>query len=317
MILMEMKLISIVTPCYNEQENIGKIYESVKNIFESLGRYRYEHIFIDNASKDGTVGILKDIAAKDKNIRVIVNTRNYGIYRSPMHAFFQASGDAIIPLAADFQDPPEMIPKFLQKWEEGYKIVAAIKKQSVESSLKKVLRRIYYNLIAYLSEDTEQIKNFTGFGLYDRQVQKLIESTQDHYPHVRGLICDMGYDIARIEYVRPERKKGLSKNTLYDLYSQAMNGITHHSKMPLRLATFVGFLMAMISLMVAFGYGIYKLIFWQSFTLGLAPIVTGLFFFAGIQLIFLGIIGEYIGAIYGRLFQRWLVIEKERINFDQ
>lgn len=311
-----MKFISILTPCYNEEENVRDVYTQVKNIFDSLGGYRYEHVFIDNASKDRTSAILKEIAAHDKNVKVIINTRNFGPYRSPMYALFQTKGDAVIPLAGDLQDPPELIPEFIRKWEEGYKIVAAVKKNSLESPIMSAMRKLYYHFIAYLSEDVEQIRNFTGYGLYDREVVRLIESTGDHYPYTRGLICDMGYDIARIEYVRPGRKRGFSKNTLYDLYSQGMNGITHHSKMPLRLATFVGFFMALISIMVAIGYTVYKLIYWQSFNVGIAPLVIGLFFFAGVQLVFLGIIGEYIGAIYSRIFQRWLVIEKERINFD-
>ncbi len=311
-----MKLISILTPCYNEEDNVRDVYYQVKQIFENLGSYRYEHVFIDNASKDRTSTILKEIAAHDKNVKLIINTKNFGSYRSPMHGLFQTKGDAVIPLAADLQDPPELISEFLRKWEDGHKIVAAVKKKSLESPIMAAVRQLYYRLISYLSEDTEQIRNFTGYGLYDREVLNLIKSTGDHYPYTRGLICDMGFDIARIEYVRPERKKGFSKHSLYDLYIQAMNGITHHSKMPLRLATFVGFFMAVISIMVAFGYTVYKLIYWKSFTVGIAPLVIGLFFFAGLQLVFLGIIGEYVGAIYSRLFQRWLVVEKERINFD-
>ncbi len=310
------KLISVFTPCYNEEENIREVYQRVKNIFERLGRYKYEHVFSDNASTDKTVAILKEIAAEDKNVKIIVNAKNFGIFRSSLHGIFQTKGDAVIPLHADLQDPPELISEFISKWEEGYKIVAAVKKQSREFPFMRAMRKLYYHGIAYLSEDAEQIKNFTGYGLYDRVVLDLIKSTGDHYPYTRGLICDMGYDIARIEYFRPERKRGFSKHSIYSLYSEAMNGITHHSKMPLRIATFVGFFMAVISIMVAFGYGIYKLIYWKSFTVGVAPLVIGLFFFAGLQLIFLGIIGEYIGAIYSRLFQRWLVIEKERINFD-
>ncbi|MBI5101262.1 MAG: glycosyltransferase [Nitrospirae bacterium] len=312
-----MKLISILTPCYNEEDNIRNVYTRVKEIISGLRNYRYEHIFIDNSSRDRTVPILKEIAAQDKNVKVIVNMKNFGVYRSPIHGLFQTRGDAVIPLAADFQDPPELISEFVKKWEEGYKIVAAVKSQSLESPIMRGLRNIYYRTISYLSEDSEQIRNFTGYGLYDREVIELIKSTGDHYPYVRGLIGDMGYDVARVEYTRPVRKFGLSKNSLYDLYGQAMNGITHHSKIPLRLATFVGFFMSFISMMLAFAYGIYKLIYWQSFTLGLAPLVIGLFFFASVQLISLGIIGEYIGAIYSRLFQRWLVIEKERINFDK
>jgi polyisoprenyl-phosphate glycosyltransferase len=311
-----MKTISVYTPCFNEQENIADVYQRVKEIFEGLGRYRYEHIFIDNASTDNTITILKSIAAQDKNVKLIVNARNFGIDRSSLHGLFQTTGDAVIPVAGDLQDPPELIPEFLKKWEEGYRIVAAIKKSSLESPIMAGVRKFYYHLIAQLSEDVEQIKNFTGYGLYDRSVIELIRSTGDHFPYTRGLLRDIGYDIAQIHYVRPDRKRGFSKNSIYSLYSQAMNGITHHSKMPLRLATFVGFFLALVSFIVAIGYGLYKLLYWESFTVGLAPMVIGLFFFVGIQLIFLGIIGEYVGAVYSRIYQRWLVIEKERINFD-
>ena len=310
-----MKLVSIVTPCYNEEENVRALYERVRGIFANLPQYRYEHLFIDNASQDSTVAQLREIAAADKNVKVIVNTRNFGPYRSPAYGTFQAHGDVIIPLACDLQDPPEVIPAFLAKWEEGFKIVAAIKTRSEGSFIMRVLRKGYYHVVAYLSEDNELIKNFTGFGLFDKEVIRLIKSTNDHYPYIRGLITDMGFPIARVEYVRLERKRGHSKNNLYDLYNQAMNGITHHSKIPLRLATFVGFYLALVSIAIGFGYGFYKIVYWDSFTVGIAPIVIGIFFFSGVQLIFLGIIGEYIGAIYGRLFQRWMVIEKERINF--
>ena len=310
-----MKLISIVTPCYNEEENVYEVYSQVKRIFQNLQDYSYEHIFIDNASKDKTVDILKKIAAEDKNIKVIVNTRNFGVYRSPIHAMFQTKGDAVIPLAADLQDPPNLIPEFLANWEQGYKIVAAVKKESEESMPMYTVRKIYYNLISYLSE-TEQIKNYTGYGLFDRTVIELVRNTGDYFPYFRGLVCEMGYDIAKIDYVRPTRKTGITKNSLYDLYSQAMNGIVNQSKFPLRLATFIGFTVALFSILVAFGYFIYKLLYWQSFKVGTAPLVIGLFFFSAVQLIFLGIIGEYIGAIHSRIFQRWLVIEKERINFD-
>jgi len=311
-----MKFISVFTPCYNEEANIMDVYLRVKGIFEKLGGYKYEHVFSDNASTDKTLLILKEIATRDKNVKIIVNAKNFGIFRSSLYGIFQTKGDAVIPLHADLQDPPELIPEFLKKWEEGYKMVAAVKKKSEGSHIMRSIRKLFYHVIAYLSEDAEQIKNFTGYGLYDRAVLDLIKSTGDHYPYTRGLICDMGYDIARIEYVRPEREKGFSKHSIYELYNEAMNGITHHSKMPLRFATFVGFFIAGISMLVAVGYGIYKLLYWKSFTVGIAPLVIGLFFFAGVQLIFLGIIGEYVGAIYTRMFQRWLVIEKERINFD-
>jgi polyisoprenyl-phosphate glycosyltransferase len=311
-----MKLISVVTPCYNEEENVESLYTAVKEIIARLPEYDYEHIFIDNASQDKTVDILKRLAAHDSHLKIIVNARNFGIGRSPLYAFFQTKGDVIIPLAADFQDPPQLIAEFIKKWEEGYKIVAAVKKRSEESRLMSFIRRRYYDFISFLSE-SELIKNFTGYGLYDRSVIEIIRDTGDHQPYWRGLICEIGYDIAKIEYVRPDRKRGFSKNRLYDLYTEAMTGITSQSKLPLRLATFFGFFTALGSLLTAAGYLIYKIIFWQEFSVGIAPIVIGLFLFASIQLIFLGIIGEYIGAIYTRVNQKWLVIEKERINFDK
>jgi glycosyltransferase involved in cell wall biosynthesis len=310
-----MKLISVVTPCYNEEENVRALYERVRAVFAGLPQYRLEHLFIDNASQDATVAILREIARGDKSVKVIVNTRNFGPYRSPAYGTFQASGAAIIPVACDLQDPPELIPAFLAKWEEGFKVVAAIKAKSEGSPVMQFLRRVYYDTVASVAEDTELIRNFSGFGLFDREVIRLIRSTNDHYPYIRGLITDMGFPVARVEYIRPERKRGFSKNSLYDLYCQAMNGITHHSKMPLRLATFVGFFLAALSIAIGFGYGVYKVVYWNSFSVGIAPLVIGIFFFSGIQLMFMGVIGEYIGAIYGRLFQRWMVIEKERINF--
>lgn len=309
------KLISIVTPCFNEEENVRRVYELVREIFAELGRYRYEHIFIDNASVDRTVPILKEIAAVDKNIKIIVNTKNFGPFRSPVHAQFQARGDAVIPLAADLQDPPELISEFIARWEAGYKIVAGVKKKSRESFPMASIRKFYYTMMSFLSE-TEQIKNFTGYGLYDRIVIDLILSTGDHFPYVRGLVCEMGYPISQIEYIRPQRERGITKNNIYDLYAQAMNGIVNQSKLPLRLATFIGFIVAVFSALVAVGYLVYKLLYWNEFNLGAAPLVIGLFFFSALQLVFLGIIGEYVGAIHGRLFQKWLVIEKERINFD-
>jgi glycosyltransferase involved in cell wall biosynthesis len=309
-----MKLISIVTGCYNEEENVAELYKQVKDVFQNLPGYSYEHIFIDNASKDRTVPILKEIAAKDKNVKIIVNTRNFGHIRSPFHGLLQASGDAVISIVADLQDPPSMIPALIKKWEEGCKIVIGVKKQSGESKLMYAVRKIFYNLIGTLSE-TEQIKNFTGFGLYDKRIIEILRSIDDPYPYFRGLITDIGYDIERLEYAQPARKKGKTKNNFYSLYDMAMLGITNYSKVPLRLATMLGFSIAVLSLLVALVYLIYKLIFWQSFQLGMAPLVIGIFFFSAVQLFFIGIIGEYIGSIHTQVLKRPLVIEKERINF--
>ncbi len=308
---MNKKRISIVTPCYNEEQNINHIYAQVKEVFDSLKEYEYEHLFIDNHSTDTTVEILKEIAGRDKNVKVIVNTRNFGHIRSPFHALLQATGDATILIVADLQDPPALIHEFILKWEEGYKIVIGVKNQSEESHFMFGLRKLYYNLIKKLSE-TELIKNYTGFGLYDKIIIDILKKLDDPYPYFRGLICDIGFEIYRIPYIQPARSRGVTKNNFYTLYDMAILGITNHSKIPLRLATMLGFLVASVSFLVAI---VYKLIFWNDFTVGLAPLVIGLFFFSAIQLFFIGIIGEYIGSIHTQVLKRPLVIEEERINF--
>ncbi len=311
----EIKLISIVTPCFNEQENVRELYDQVKAVMDDLPHYKYEHIFIDNASKDRTVAILKEIAKNDRKVKIIVNTRNFGHIRSPFHALMQPRGDAVISIVADLQAPPAMIGEFIRKWEEGYKIVIGVKTQSEESRLFFAVRKAYYNLVGRLSE-IELIKNFTGFGLYDQKVIDVLRSIDDPYPYFRGLICDIGFERAVIEYVQPVRKRGFTKNNFYTLFDMAMLGITNHSKVPLRLATMTGFSMAILSLIVALGYFIYKIVFWKSFSVGVAPLVIGLFFFASVQLFFIGIIGEYIGSIHTQVLKRPLVVEKERVNFE-
>lgn len=311
----ELKRVSVITPCFNEEENVKELYEQVRAIFNDLPQYEYEHIFIDNASKDRTVAILKEIAQKDQMVKIIVNSRNFGHIRSPYHALMQARGDAVISIVADLQDPPIMIKEFIKKWEEGYKIVIGVKTESEESPLFFAIRKAYYNLVGRLSE-IELIKNFTGFGLYDQKVIETLRSIEDPYPYFRGLICDIGFERAVIEYVQPSRKRGFTKNNFYTLYDIAMLGITNHSKVPLRLATMTGFAVAILNLIVALGYFVYKLIFWNSFNVGIAPLVIGLFFFASVQLFFIGIIGEYIGSIHTQVLKRPLVVEKERINFD-
>jgi glycosyltransferase involved in cell wall biosynthesis len=309
-----MKKISIVTACYNEQENVAALCETVREVFSRLPEYIYEHIFIDNASSDETVKILKSIAQGDKRVKVIVNSRNFGHIRSPFHGILQASGEAVISLVADFQDPPSMIVDFLKKWEEGYKIVVGVKTGSKESKIMFWIRKLYYYLIKSLS-NIDQIKNFTGFGLYDKKVIEILRTIDDPYPYFRGLIADIGFTICKIGYIQPARKRGLTKNNLYTLYDMAMLGITNHSKTPLRLATMLGFSVATASIVFAFIYFIYKLIYWSSFTVGIAPLVIGLFFFSSVQLFFIGIIGEYVGAIHTQVQKRPRVIEKERINF--
>ena len=309
------KLISIVTPCYNEEENVEILYHKVKDVFSLLPHYRYEHLFIDNHSSDGTVSILKRLAANDPNVKIIVNARNFGHIRSPHHAILQTRGEAVISIVADLQDPPELIAAFIKKWEEGFKIVIGVKSQSEEHPLFFAVRRLYYQLVSRLSE-IELVKNFTGFGLYDRSVVEILRKIDDPYPYFRGLICDIGFERAEIEYVQPVRKRGFTKNNFYTLFDMAMLGFTNHSKVPLRLATMTGFGLASLSLLFALGYFIYKLMFWSSFQVGIAPLVIGLFFFASVQLLFIGILGEYIGSIHTQVLKRPLVVEKERINFD-
>ena len=310
-----MPFISIVTPCFNEEENVLELFQRVKKIFDDLPIYTYEHIFIDNASTDKTVDILKKIANDNPQVKIIVNTRNFGQIRSPIHATFQAKGDAVIGIVADFQDPPELIPKYIKKWEEGYKIVIGVKAKTEESFLFSTIRKTYYRVIGKLS-DTEMVQNFTGSGLYDRKVIEIIKKIDDPYPYFRGLICDIGFERAVILYNQPVRKRGITKNNFYTLYDLAMLGITNHSKVPLRLATMTGFAASILSLLFALGYFIYKLIFWKNFSVGIAPLVIGLFFFSAVQLFFIGIIGEYIGSIHTQVLKRPMVIEKERINFD-
>jgi polyisoprenyl-phosphate glycosyltransferase len=310
---MSNKKLSIITPCFNEEENVNELHERIRIVMEATS-YQYEHIFIDNASSDGTVEKLRELAALDKRVKVIINARNFGHIRSPYYGLLQADGDAIIYLASDLQDPPEHIADFIQKWECGFKIVIGVKTRSKESGLFYLLRTLYYRVLRKLS-DVELIEHYTGFGLYDKRVIDILRQLNDPYPYFRGLIADIGFPIARIEFTQPERKRGITKNNFYTLYDLAMLGVTGYTKIPLRLAAMLGFVAAAISFLVGLVYLIYKLIFWSSFSVGLAPAVIGLFFLGSVQMIFLGIIGEYIGAIYTQVLHRPLVIEKERINF--
>ncbi len=309
-----MAFISVVTPCYNEEANVAGLYKAVKSVFSELEGLTYEHIFIDNSSRDNTVRILKDIAKTDKTLKIIVNSRNFGHIRSPYYALLQANGDAAVLLASDFQDPPELIKDFIKKWQEGFRIVIGVKHKSEENKLMFAARKIYYHLISRIS-DTEQVKNFTGFGLYDKSFVDVLKKLDEPYPYFRGLIAELGPERAEIEFTQPKRKVGKTKNNFYTLYDIAMLGLVSYSKLPLRIATFVGFISSFISIGVAFIYLIYKILFWNRFSAGSAPIAIGLFFFASVQLFFVGILGEYIGAIYTQVKNRPLVVEKERINF--
>ena len=311
---MNRKLISVMTPCFNEEGNVEELHRRIAAVFETLPQYEWEHILIDNASRDSTPAILRRMAAADPRVKVILNTRNFGHIRSPFHALLQARGDAVVSLASDLQDPPELIAEFILKWEQGYKVVWGQKITSAESPIFFAVRTAYYKLVRKLA-DIELIEHVTGFGLYDREVVEQLRKINDPYPYGRGLISELGYDVARIPYHQPIRKSGITSNNFYTLYDMAMLGITNHSKVPLRIATLLGFAMALLSLLVAIGYLVYKILFWNRFPVGQAPVVIGLFLFSSVQLFFTGVLGEYIAAIHTQVLHRPLVIEKERINF--
>jgi glycosyltransferase involved in cell wall biosynthesis len=310
-----MKKISVVSPCYNEEGNIEPLTDRVRAIFAAMPQYCYEHIIIDNHSTDRTVEILRGIAARDKNVKVILNARNFGHIRSPHHAIMQAAGDAVIALTSDLQDPPELICEMVREWEGGYPIVVGIKTTSEEMTLMYAIRSAYYRLVGHLT-DVKVLQHFTGFGLYDRKVIEILrQDFRDPYPYFRGMIAEIGLPHKQLPYNQKRRESGITKNNFYTLYDMAMLGITNLSKVPLRLVTFGGFVCAFLSLIAGFSYLVAKLVFWNSFQLGLAPTMIGLFFLGSVQLISTGIIGEYVGSIHTSVQNRKLVIEQERINF--
>src|SRR6185295_16620147 len=311
-----MKQVSVVTPCYNEETNVKEVYSRVKKVMESFPSYRYEHNFIDNDSRDSTVAVLKEIAHQDRNLKIIVNNRNFGHMRSPMHAMYQASGDAVILLFSDLQDPPELLKEMLEEWERGTPVVLAIKNTSDESGIMFGIRTAYYRLVSKLT-DIQLYEHFTGFGLYDRRlIEVLRHEYPDPYPYFRGIIAEAAFPFKKIFYNQKRRSRGITKNNFYTLYDLAMLGITNLSKVPLRLVTFFGFASSAVSMLVGLFYLIYKLVFWNSFSVGVAPLVIGIFFFSSIQMMSLGIIGEYVGSIQTIVQKRPLVIERERVNFD-
>lgn len=309
-----MKKISIVTSCYNEEGNVESMYKQITEVMAALKGYTYELIYIDNHSTDNTISILRKIAKSDKNVKVIITTRNFGRIRAPFYGILQGIGDMVVYLASDLQDPPSLIPEFIHKWEQGYKVVMAVKTSSKKNKIFSFIRALYDRLQQKLSE-IRLVENAGGFGLYDRVVIEKLRSLNDPYPYFRGLVADLGYEVAAVPFAQPPGKQGITKSNFYTLYDMAMLGLTNNSKVPLRLATMLGFITAFVSSLIGLFYLIYKLTHWQNFSLGLAPIAVGLFFFSSIQLIFLGIIGEYIGAIYTQVLKRPLVVEKERINF--
>jgi len=310
-----MKTLSIVSSCFNEEGNVRELYERVRAVMIRLGQYRYEHILADNSSNDGTAAVLRELAAADPNVKVILNTRNFGHIRSPFYAMLQARGDAVIAMCSDLQDPPELIEQMVKLWENGMPVVIAVKNSSDESGLMFRLRTRYYRLVNRLS-NIETYQHFIGFGLYDRKVMDMIAEFRDPYPYFRGMIAEVGLPHAEIPYRQPRRTRGVTKSNFYVLYDMAMLGITNLSKVPLRIVTFSGFASSILCICVSIAYCIYKLLFWNNFTVGIAPLVIGLFFFASIQMVFMGIIGEYIGAIHTFVQKRPLVFEKERINFE-
>ncbi len=311
-----MKKISIVTACYNEEENVIELINRVRKIMEShSSKYDYEHIFIDNASEDKTVDLLKSEANSDRRIKIIVNSRNFGHVRSPSYALLQAEGDAVISLVADLQDPPEMITDFLEKWEDGNDIVIAVKAKTEETGFMSIVRSIYYRVLHKLSE-VRTFKNFTGFGLFDKKVILALRQMSDPYPFFRGMLAEVGYKVYELPYNQPGRVRGITKNNFYSLYDMGVLGIISNSKIPLRLAIFIGAISATLSFLVGLVYLVLKLIYWNEMSIGIAPLMIIVSFMLSILLFFLGLIGEYVGAIYTQVLNRPLVFVKERVNFD-
>jgi glycosyltransferase involved in cell wall biosynthesis len=307
------KRLSIVTPLYNEQDNVIELCERIAAVMQGLP-YDYEHLCIDNCSTDRTVDILRARTATDPHLRVIVNTRNFGYIRSSYHAVLQATGDAVVLIASDLQDPPEIISRFADQWEAGFKTVMAVKPVSQESRLMFRLRKLYYRVVSRISE-VPLVPNATGSGLFDRVVVNVLRQMNDPYPYFRGLVCEIGFPIATVDFEQPRRVRGVTSQNFYSLYDMAMLGVVKHSKVPLRLMTLMGFGVATVSLLIAFGYLMAKLVFWESFIIGTAPILIGLFFFGAVQMIFLGLLGEYIGSILTQVRNLPHVVEAERINF--
>jgi len=310
---MKKKLISIVTPCFNEAGNVEKLYLEVSKIMKLLP-YSYEYIFIDNCSTDSTVSIITKLAKKDKNVKLIVNTRNFGHIRSPQHAIYQSSGDACILIHADLQDPPSLLKKFITEWEAGFKIILGQAINSQENKLMFYLRKKYYRWMGKISE-TEILSNCTGFGLMDKEVVQIMNDMNDPYPYLRGLLVEIGFPIKLIPYQKNIRNSGKSQSSLFILYDYIMLGVTQHSKVPLRIMTIFGFLISFLSLLTALTFLFLKIIFWDTFDAGGAPFLISIFFFGSLQAFFIGVLGEYVGSINTRVKRVPLVVESKRINF--
>ena len=312
-----MKKISVLIPCYNEAENVGPISRAVTEILEKeLPQYDYELVFIDNDSTDGTRDIIRGLCADNPRIKAILNARNFGQFNSPYYGMLQVTGDCVIEMVADFQDPVEMIPKYIHEWEKGYKIVIGIKTSSKENRLRYWLRSCYYKTIKKLS-DVEQIEHFTGSGLYDREFIEVLRNLDDPTPFLRGIVAELGYRRKEIPYEQPRRRAGKTHNNFYRLYDAAMLSVTSYTKAGLRLATIFGSICAVVSMLIAMVYLVMKLIWWDRFPAGMAPMLIGMLFLGSVQLFFIGFLGEYIMSIDQRVMKRPLVIEEERINFNE
>ena len=309
------KVISIVTNCWNEVDNIPLFYDRCKSELAKFPEYDYEFIVEDNLSTDGTRDVLRKIAAEDKNFKVILNANNFGHIRSPFNCLLNSTGDAVFYLCSDLQEPPEMLSKFMEKYHEGYKVICGVRSDTHAGRIMEFMRDCYYRTLQKFSPGQRIIRKFTGFGLYDRCFIEALKKFNDPYPYFRGLVGEIGFKQCEVPFVQAAREHGSTKNNVFTLYDMAMTGFVHHSKLPLRLAIFCGFLIAFLSFLSAAGYLIYKLCNWHSFQVGIAPVVIGLFFFSSVQLIFIGVLGEYIGAIYTQVKNKPLVIEEERINF--
>lgn len=313
-------LIFVVSSAFNEQDNVKPLFYRVKEQFERLGgKYNFQYLILDNASTDNTLVELKKLAAEERELSIVANIRNFGHIRSPYYGIMlslQTRASAVIYLASDLQDPPELISDFIKKWEEGYKVVLAQKTSSMENKAVYFLRGMYYKILRKFNDSgANLLEQCTGFGLFDREVIEQLAMIDDPYPYLRGIVGELGYPAALIPFEQPLRCSGITKNNWYTLYDNAMLGFTKHSRIPLRLAAISGFILSIISILTAFTYFILKLIFWNNFPIGQAPLLIAVFFFFSIQLFFMGIIGEYLGAVLTQLLRRPLVIEKERINF--
>lgn len=309
------KKISIITPTFNEKDNIDDLIKRLQSVIAELPAYDFEILIIDNCSTDGTKEKLRQIAAENSKIKVIFNTRNFGHIRSPYYGILQTTGDATIYLASDLQDPPEMIHDFIKEWESGYKLVMAVKPTSEGNRLVHGLRRIYYKFLDSIS-DVSIIKDSTGFGLYDKSVIEHLKQINDPYPFLRGLICELGFKVKTIMFDQPRRVRGISKNNIYTLYDIAMLGIVSHSMLPIRIGGFIGLIIGCTSIFSAFVFLILKILNWQAYPMGSAPIIIGLFFLFGFLLCFMALIGEYIGSIHTYVQRRPIAVEAERLNFE-